>query len=217
MYDVVNILETIGLLKLKVLPKQKVFHLSLDHLFETVRAIASEASDAAIVVRSSAVVSTPSYTSSNLTVLFDAADSTPPTDGNWTSSLSGLTRHFTRLVVGIGADSVTLDEITSAMPCPAPTHVRRISRRLCDIANVLVAAGVVEKCVRPGIKRKSAYRWVGDGLTIDRLLVAIDDLDDPDVPGHPDPEPIAPKRGELCRITFGTSLLMDRTLFHRPA
>ncbi|KAG9391694.1 Transcription factor E2F-like [Carpediemonas membranifera] len=207
-YDIVNILETVGLLTLidEQSPKQKSYALSLESFLSQCSDMRNSTQLTPTVIHSSAPVQSAPYSSQNVTILYDVsvAVSMPSMDDT-RFSIGALSKYFLELLISTH-DPVTLDEVAASI-APAMEQRRRITRRLCDIANVLCATGIISRCSRSGSKRKLAFEWSGDELTLDRLLQG--ELEEVDVPGRPDSTGSSP----VGRIIFGSNYLMDRTLF----
>ncbi|KAL8124418.1 hypothetical protein AgCh_012168 [Apium graveolens] len=88
--------------------------------------------------------------------------SCPKTENRKEKSLALLAQNFVKLFLRSGADIISLDSAATALPGDVhdSTAMRTKARRLYDIANVFASMNLIEK-VRHPESGKPAFRWLG--------------------------------------------------------
>ncbi|CAA7031357.1 unnamed protein product [Microthlaspi erraticum] len=177
-YDVVNILESIGLVA-----RRGKNQYSWKGFGEVPRAL-SELKEQGMQERFGIV---PCVTNSEM-VLYDEAreeslkltsddqenSPSPRLDSKKEKSLWNLAQNFVKLFLCSGADLITLDGATKALlnESQDPLNMRTKVRRLYDIANVFSSMNLIEKTHIPQ-SRKPAYRWLGsEAISEDQFVAA---------------------------------------------
>ncbi|XP_054814449.1 E2F transcription factor-like E2FF [Prosopis cineraria] len=163
MYDVVNILESVGIVarKGKNLYLWKGFSEIPRALNELKEEGMREKFDAAYCRPAEA--SKDKETSGSETKTDPLAMTLPKTDGcRRDKSLALLTENFIKLFLCSDVEIILLEDAAKIMPGDAQnsTALRTKVRRLYDIANVLSSINLIEKTNHPEY-RKTAYRWLG--------------------------------------------------------
>ncbi|EOA20959.1 hypothetical protein CARUB_v10001291mg [Capsella rubella] len=116
----------------------------------------------------------------------------PKLDSKKERSLWHLSQNFVKLFLCSDDDLITLDEATKALlhDSQDPLNMRTKVRRLYDIANVFSSMNLIEKTHTP--EKKTAYRWLGArAISVNRFLTASASLCD---------------RSEPKKRAFGTEL-----------
>ncbi|KAI9118921.1 hypothetical protein K1719_009596 [Acacia pycnantha] len=163
MYDVVNILESVGIVarKGKNIYLWKGFREIPRALNELKEEGMREKVDAAYC--RSAEASKNKETGGSETKTDPLAPSLPKTDScRRDKSMALLTENFIKLFLCSDVGILLLEDAAKIMPGDAQnsTALRTKVRRLYDIANVLSSINLIEKTNHPEY-RKTAYRWLG--------------------------------------------------------
>ncbi|KAK1383733.1 hypothetical protein POM88_021468 [Heracleum sosnowskyi] len=146
-YDVVNIMESIGVLVRKA---------KNQYLWKGFAAIPQALHDLQ-TPNDKETEQPPSYSNQQ-----EKSASCPKTENRKEKSLALLAQNFVKLFLRSGADIISLDNAATALPGDVhdTTAMRTKARRLYDIANVFASMNLIEK-VRHPESGKPAFRWLG--------------------------------------------------------
>ncbi|XP_058186464.1 E2F transcription factor-like E2FF isoform X3 [Rhododendron vialii] len=167
-YDIVNILESVGVLSKKA--KNQYFWRGFGGIPKALDMLKEEALNENLSTSSSCLSDynvSHDYLYEGLpTSGKDKPSASCKVDSRKEKSLGLLTQNFIKLFISSKADLMTLDYIAKALlgDIHDPTAMRNNSaakvRRLYDIANVFSSINLIEKTHHPE-SRKPAFRWLG--------------------------------------------------------
>ncbi|KAK1268270.1 E2F transcription factor-like E2FE [Acorus gramineus] len=181
-YDIVNVLESIGVLARKAKNRYSwIGHKGIPHSLRDLKEEAlnektnpslnaetevfdSEEDEKPINLSESGSTALPIASSSSTSIL--SFKPKTATDQRREKSLGQLTRNFVKLFLVSDVDTISLDDAASILlgDINNPSQMRNNSaakvRRLYDIANVLSSMNLIEK-THQSDTRKPAFRWLG--------------------------------------------------------
>ncbi|XP_048229907.1 E2F transcription factor-like E2FF isoform X2 [Ricinus communis] len=166
-YDVVNILESVGVVarKQKNQYSWKGFE-AIPRALEGLREEGLKENFSASVPSSSAKVSNENEnegsSSSKTDCQENSSSATSKSENKREKSLWLLTQNFVKLFLCSGVNMITLDSAAMSLlgDSLTSTAMRTKVRRLYDIANVFSSMNLIEKTHHPD-NRKPAFRWLG--------------------------------------------------------
>ncbi|KAE9449201.1 hypothetical protein C3L33_18909, partial [Rhododendron williamsianum] len=163
-YDIVNILESVGVLSKKA--KNQYFWRGFGGIPKALDTLKEEALNENLSTSSSCLSDynvSHDYLYEGLpTSGKDKPSASCKVDSRKEKSLGLLTQNFIKLFISSKADLMTLDYVAKALlgDIHDPTAMRTKVRRLYDIANVFSSINLIEKTHHPE-SRKPAFRWLG--------------------------------------------------------